>query len=96
MKQFKKTTKFYLGEEVLTNDNLKGIIVKLKMDYNGLYLTPERSQAVVWFGGTNRLKSKWINKMYNLDELVKIKWIFFIKYFLFNIIFVFLSHKELN
>lgn len=63
----KKIPKIYLGQEVKTPIG-KGIVIKLKMDYNGLYLIPERSIAVVWFS-TSEAKDGWLCKEFKLSEL---------------------------
>lgn len=59
--------RFYLGQEVQTKDG-KGIIVKIEMEWNGLYISPERSIAVVWYS-TDDTQCKWVNKQYTLNEL---------------------------
>jgi hypothetical protein len=59
--------RFFLGQEVETKDG-KGIIVKLEMEWNGLYLSPERSRCIVWFSTVNT-KNKWVNAEYRLSEL---------------------------
>ena len=59
--------RFFLGQEVKTKDG-NGIIVKLEMEWNGLYLSPERSKAQVWFG-TRSETTKWISDTYSLKEL---------------------------
>jgi hypothetical protein len=59
--------RFYLGQEVQTKDG-KGIIVKVEMEWNGLYISPERSRAVVWYS-TADTQCKWVNKEYTLNEL---------------------------
>lgn len=59
--------RFYLGQEVITKDG-KGLIVKLEMEWTGLYISPERSKAVVWFS-TDNTQSQWINRQYKLSEL---------------------------
>jgi hypothetical protein len=62
--------RFYLGQEVETKDG-KGIIVKLEMDFNGLYISPERSRAIVWFSTKKAFLdgTKWVNASYSLSEL---------------------------
>jgi len=59
--------RFYLGQEVEAKDG-KGLIVKLEMEWNGLYISPERSKAVVWFSTADK-QSKWVNKEYRLSDL---------------------------
>lgn len=59
--------RFYLGQEVETKDG-KGLIVKLEMEWNGLYISAEQSKAVVWFSTMNK-NTKWINASYKLNEL---------------------------
>jgi len=59
--------RFYLGQEVQTKDG-KGIIVKIEMEWNGLYISPERSRAVVWYS-TSDEQNRWVNASYGLSEL---------------------------
>jgi hypothetical protein len=59
--------RFFLGQEVKTSDGT-GIIVKMQMDYNGLYISPEKSYAVVWYG-TSKRESRWVNARYKLTDL---------------------------
>lgn len=63
----KNMPKVYLGQEVKTPIG-KGIVVKIEMQYNGLYIMPERSSAVVWFS-TDNSKEGWICKEFFLTEL---------------------------
>lgn len=63
--------KIYLGQEVDTPIG-RGIIVSMVMEYNGLYIVPERSKAVVWFS-TADAKNGWCNKEFNLSELKTLK-----------------------
>ena len=64
--------RFYLGQEVQTKDG-KGIIVDLKMQWNGLYIEPNTSEAVVWYStesATNRTEGgNWVSFTYRLTEL---------------------------
>lgn len=67
---------FALGEEVEASGN-RGIIVELKMPSNGLYLSPERAEAVVWFGADNSaqiegVSGRWGQFQFRLSELKKI------------------------
>jgi hypothetical protein len=57
---------FYLGQEVETEHGI-GIIVELNMEYNGLYLSPERSKCVVWF--STETATPWVNREYRLLEI---------------------------
>jgi hypothetical protein len=59
--------RFYIGQEVKTKDG-NGIIVKLEMEWNGLYISPERSKAQIWFG-TGSKTTKWISDTYSLKDL---------------------------
>jgi len=61
---------FYLGQEVETKDG-KGIIVRLSMEFNGLYLSPERSEAVVWYSTSKAFDEgiTWVSFTYRLSEL---------------------------
>jgi len=64
--------RFYLGQEVQTKDG-KGIIVDLKMQWNGLYIKPNTSEAVVWYStetAVNRTEGgNWVSFTYKLTEL---------------------------
>lgn len=62
--------KFSLGQEVKTPDGT-GIIVSLQMPANGLYLTWEVSEAVVWYSteGAKDRGNGWVSKSYRLHEL---------------------------
>lgn len=64
--------RFYLGQEVQTKDG-KGIIVDLKMQWNGLYIEPNTSEAVVWHStesAANRTEGgNWVSFTYKLTEL---------------------------
>lgn len=63
----KDIPKIYLGQEVITPIG-KGIVVKMKMDYNGLYIQPELSKVVVWFSCAESTNG-WVNKEFNLSEI---------------------------
>jgi len=65
--RIKDFPKIYLGQEVDTPVG-RGIMVSFHMDYNGLYLSPERSIAVVWFS-TSESKQGWVTKQFELSEL---------------------------
>lgn len=63
--------RFYLGQEVKTRDG-NGIIVDLKMNWDGLYIEPNSAEAVVWFStesSVNRINGKWVGHTYKLTEL---------------------------
>lgn len=64
--------KFFLGQEVQTKDG-KGIIVGLSVEWNGLYIVPESSTAVVWYSTeksvTKKDGGKWISSIYKISEL---------------------------
>lgn len=68
---------FALGEEVIVDGENRGIITKLHMPMNGLYLSPERAMATVWFS-TDRAVSLpdvsglWVSREFRLDELKKV------------------------
>jgi hypothetical protein len=59
--------KIYLGQEVDTPIG-RGIVVSIQMAYNGLYLSPEKSTAIVWFS-TSEAKGGFVNKQFSLSEL---------------------------
>ena len=62
--------KFHLGQEVQT-ENGTGILIKLEMPQNGLYVSPERSRAVVWHSTQKAVEEglRWIVAEYRLDEI---------------------------
>jgi hypothetical protein len=61
---------FKLGELVKTPDG-EGIIVSLAMPYNGLYLSPKQSVAIVWYSA-DEAANGWVNKEYELNKLQRI------------------------
>lgn len=63
----KDMPKIYLGQVVKTPLG-KGIAVRLEMEYNGLYINPERSYVEVWFS-TVGAKCGWVSHTYKLSEL---------------------------
>lgn len=67
LESVKNIPKIYLGQEVKTEIG-KGIVVKISMDFNGLYIRPEVSEVVVWFS-TADAKSGWVSKSFMLSEL---------------------------
>jgi hypothetical protein len=70
--EVKSMPKFHLGQEVKTPDG-KGIIVDIKMEWNGLYLEPSLSKAVVWYSTEGAVTKKeggsWVSFTYSLDKL---------------------------
>ncbi len=68
---------FYLGQEVHTKDGT-GIIVELKMRYNGLYIEPNNSEIIVWYSTDGAIPigigGKWIAYTYKLTELALINY----------------------
>mgnify|MGYP001565052076 CR=1 FL=1 len=60
---------FHLGQEVSTPLGL-GIIVELRMPFNGLYLEPERSEVTVWFS-TADAKGGWVSRGFGLKEIAE-------------------------
>lgn len=67
IEQTKLMPRFYLGQEVETPIG-KGIIVHIQMEWNGLYIQPERSGAVIWFS-TSCSKNGWVSKEFKLSDL---------------------------
>ena len=52
MRSLEQTTimpRFYIGQEVKTPHGV-GILVSIEMPHNGLYIEPNRAEAVVWYG----------------------------------------------
>ena len=64
--------RFYLGQEVQTKDG-KGIIVDLRMQWNGLYIEPDKSEAVVCYSTESAANitegGNWVSFTYRLTEL---------------------------
>ena len=55
----------------------EGILVSVETEYNGLYITYERTKCVVWFGTENPGKSdndygRWISREITLKELIEL------------------------
>jgi hypothetical protein len=74
LERVKDIPKYYLGQEVTTNDGDTGIIIGLKMPTNGLYIEPERIEVTIWFGMDNGVKTnKWIQHTYYISDLKKEK-----------------------
>ena len=66
--------KIHLGQEVITPDG-KGIVVKLKMNWNGLYLNPCDTEVVVWYSTESAVPidgSRWVSRIYKLTELTPV------------------------
>ncbi len=63
----KTMPQFYLGQEVQTKDGT-GIIVSSEMRWNGLYIEPNTSLAVVWYS-TNTPANNWVSSTYKLTEI---------------------------
>ena len=70
IKRISHIPKFHLGELVNTPDGV-GIIVEMKMDWNGLYISHETSRATVWYS-TDEAKNGWVSKEYSLNALMKL------------------------
>lgn len=66
-----KIPSFSLGQLVNTPDG-QGIIVVLKMPYNGLYLSPKNATAVVWYS-TSEAQNNKVTWEYSLNELEPIE-----------------------
>lgn len=67
LRQASLMPRFHLGQEVETPIG-KGIIVKLVMPFNGLYISSNISFAVVWFS-TSDSKDGWVNREFSLSEI---------------------------
>ena len=68
IERLKLMPKFNLGQSVVTPDG-EGIIVELKMDWNGLYISEETARATVWYS-TSEAQNGWVSKEYKLSELI--------------------------
>lgn len=66
--------RFFIGQEVKTKHGI-GIIVAIEMPHNGLYLQPEKTEAVVWYGTEKAFEqgTKWVNFTYKLTELLAVE-----------------------
>lgn len=49
----------------------EGILVSVKTDFNGLYISYDRTECVVWYGSDNPDIS-WITKKFSLKELIEL------------------------
>lgn len=67
LESMNKLPRFYLGQEVVTPIG-RGIIIRMEMPSNGLYLSPEKATAIVWFS-TEAAQQGWVQKEFALDEL---------------------------
>ena len=55
----------------------EGILVSMETEFNGLYITYERTKCVVWFGTENPGISdnghgRWISREISLKELIEL------------------------
>ena len=62
-----KIPKLYIGQEVKTKHGTVGIIVKITMDHNGLYIRPETTKVTVWFG--TEKADKWVKYTYDYTDV---------------------------
>lgn len=62
--------KLFLGQEVRT-ENGRGIIVKLKMPMNGLYISPEETIVVVWYGMDDDRHGGWVSQGFTLQSFMQ-------------------------
>ena len=62
----KKMPRFYIGQEVSTEFG-DGILTFFDMPTNGLYISPERTQCVVWYG-TSKARP-FVTHTFNLGEI---------------------------
>jgi hypothetical protein len=65
----KTIPQYFLGQQITTKEG-RGIIVKLEMPTNGLYIEPERTQITVWYGCGND-SERWVQLTYSITELQK-------------------------
>lgn len=61
---------FYLGQLVRTPHG-DGMIVKIEMDFNGLYVSQETSKVVVWY--STETTNGWVSHQYRLKEINTIR-----------------------
>jgi len=55
----------------------EGILVSMITDFNGLYISYERTKCVVWFGAENSGSKEgesgsWITREFSLKELIEL------------------------
>lgn len=55
----------------------EGILVSMETEFNGLYITYERTKCIVWFGSENPGKREndsvnWISREISLRELIEL------------------------
>jgi len=62
--------KLYLGQEVRT-ENGRGIIVRLTMPLNGLYISPEGTIVVVWYGMDDDRPGCWVSQSFSLQSFMQ-------------------------
>lgn len=62
--------KLYLGQEVRT-ENGRGIITSLEMPTNGLYISPESTNVVVWYGMEDERPGRWVQQCFNLQSFMQ-------------------------
>lgn len=67
LEKVKTMPQYYLGQQVTTKEG-RGIIVKLEMPTNGLYIEPERTQITVWYGCGND-SEHWAQLTYSIIDL---------------------------
>lgn len=69
----KTLPKYYLGQEVyaaIEGVIEKGIIVKLEMPFNGLYISPEKSDCQVWFSTDST--NGWVVHTFKLSDITPV------------------------
>jgi len=69
LKAITEIESFALGEEVVTPIG-RGIIISLTMPANGLYLSPERADVIVWFS-TAESTNGWVQHEFYLRDISK-------------------------
>ena len=62
----------------------EGILVSMETEFNGLYITYERTKCIVWFGTENpgisysghgrqfRINNNWVTREISLRELIEL------------------------
>lgn len=67
VERLKLMPRFCLGQTIKTIDG-EGIIVELKMEWNGLYVNEESSVATIWYS-TDEAKNGFVSRQYKITEL---------------------------
>jgi|WetSurMetagenome_2_1015567.scaffolds.fasta_scaffold143567_2 hypothetical protein len=65
----KDLPRYYLGEEVDTIHG-RGILVDISMPSNGLYISPEKTECVVWY--STQKSTTFVQAVFSIGDINKI------------------------